>query len=374
MVLARLWVDGPIIRDWKGQVFLAGVSYRGDSRGGCENYFDKAAQDAEKIKGWGFNCIKFPIAWKWFEPTSFGFDMDYLNTCVQAIKEFTSRGIYVVIHLESGDTERCRGNLRNFIPMSTTTWFFLDAFLTDTGPNGAREHIKEAFLRISDALKDDDGIVGYSIINNVHIDKITALSLQQQHDLWWNALDYLTSSLRGNGDNKIVFATGCPYEQTWIYMNRLLSDPNTAYDPHFYQGTKSGGVPSNYDLAWLRDKFSTGQCYIREKMLEFPNAPFLIGEFGVLGGDGPTTWDEPKSLWERNALAVFREQGRNMAGWLHFAYYNNSWSNYGLWDPIVRAIQESMVDKPTEVHTPISPMIQIQGPITAGLILLLGTL
>lgn len=351
---AHLRVDGPIIRDDQGQVFLVGVHYRGNSHGGMTNTWEFAPEDSLKIRSYGFNCIKFPIAWKFLESSAFEINNTYLAECAKAIKEFTSRGIYVIVLLETIENKEARGSLVDFIPMNKTNFMFADEFFTGAGPDSAREHLKFVLMALSNMFKDDSGIVGYVPLNSVHPDfENTRLSLQEINTDWWDIMDYLLAALRNNGDNHIFGAVGSPHEQDWSYMNRKLNDSNVFYEPHFYMGVSidSGPIlvdPLGLSIEWLRGQFgsSPGGVHIEEKIKQFYDVPWIIGEFGGWGVPQPRNFTDSQVLWEKNAVTIFEEQGNNMAGWFHFEYAHNSWNDYGLSEFLITVLQSSMVGHP----------------------------
>jgi len=367
--LPRLYVDGGIIKSKFGQVHLFGCAYRGWTRYPYpdDNFWDFSDIHAKTIdEEYGFDAVILVTYWNYIElspsPDQFVYDEEYIGKIIRAIEAFNTHGIYVILHVHSAPSERGTSNLRDFLPnaIDPVTYKYTNNFWTEKSSTSAREHLKNLWLKLSSVFKNDWGIAGYYLLAPTP-PAVTLTDQEKQvlHDLWYDHLNYVTSALRENGDNHIIFASESPHASQMNYMKYLLNDKNTVYMAMFYQGTDEapgGGNVINNNLKWMRTKFGgTDEAWglaISNKMAEFPSVPFMISEYGYLFKN--TIGDE-KDIWIQNAHTIFRQT--RLAGWFYWCFAAKAdgvpWTT-GTW---IQRLKESVAHKPTIVHAFLSGLL-----------------
>ncbi|MGA2240066.1 MAG: cellulase family glycosylhydrolase [Candidatus Bathyarchaeia archaeon] len=350
--LAPLFVKGASVYDYSGPVFLVGANVGSQAwnpikYGQWDDWWTYRERDADNIKSYGLNSIRLLVYWEALEksssPNEFRYDQNYVSRLKETVEAYNRRGIYVIIDLHRHSLT-AGSMLGRFMPMAGGGDGFAKEWFVATGPTSAREHLKRVWLMLSDLFKDDTGVAGYDLCNEPHLGD-ASLTPQQVADAWLDIVDYVTGALRANADTHMIFVNFAPLAQSAAYLSRKATDPNTLYEPHFYQGIElSNYTVTNNKLDWLREAFGARDTHIFDQMARF-NVPFVIGEFGF----------EPKTLypgdsryiWLRNALTVFLESS-TLCGLFYYSYMAFGGNIRG--DGWQRILTEYTTDKPTNVH------------------------
>jgi hypothetical protein len=341
--LARLWVEGNQIRDQHGPLFLFGACYNGQFRAfPGTDFWTYAPQAAKLIKSYGFNCVRLVgCYWALVEtsrnPGEFKYDMSYVQHIKDTVNAFAAEGIYVVLDMHKTPMASDINSLAHFVPWSGQGDDFADAFFTDTSAASAREHLKALWLMMSNIFKDNWNVAGYDLLNEPH--HAGQVDSQTISNLWWDIEDYLTSALRANGDNHIIFCEISPWEH-WDFMQRKLKDPNTVYEPHFYGGAATPVT----DINAIRTLFAP----TRNKMTVF-DVPFIVGEMAAYNG-ADIAPGSARDIYLVNLLQVFKE-APTMRGYWYWQFEAYTPQQTGAGSGWQQRLAEAAADKPTQVHT-----------------------
>lgn len=348
--LARLWVEGNQIRDQYGPLFLVGAGYNGQFRTfPGTDFWTYAPQAAKLIKSYGFNCVRLVgCYWALVEisqnPSEFKYNMTYVQHIIDTVNAFAAEGVYVVLDMHKTPMAGDINSLANFVPWSGSGDDFADAFFTDTSATSAREHLKNLWLMMSNIFKDNWNVAGYDILAEPH--HAGNVDGQTINNLWWDIMDYVTSAIRANGDNHIIFGQCSPYEN-WDFMQRKVNDPNTVYEPHFYGGVSPPNVVTN-DINQLRTLFAP----TKNTMTSF-DMPFVVGEMGGFDGSssaGDIVPGSPQDIYLVNVLQVMKE-ATTLNGFWYWEFEAYTPQQTGAGSGWQQRLVEAAADKPTQVHT-----------------------
>lgn len=318
----RVYVEGNVLRNRFGKVFLCGANVRGQAYNplrdvgegwkgtGFDDPFTYAAVDAAFLKSFGFNCIRTAgVYWSLLEtsrtPDEFTYNAEYLNAIKQLVQDYNAQGIYVILDLHRRGTADF---LSRFLPMEGSR--FSDEFFTDTSPISAREHLKKVWLLLSNNFKGNASIAGYDFVNEPF--HTGTLSLQQVSDSWQDIVDYVTQALRANGDSHVIMPSLTPWARNMSLLSRRFLDPNTIYQPHAYQGTDGGGTILTTDITQIRLEFNEAICEPATSL----KVPVVLGEMCAFG-----TLTAETDEYLRNLLTVARECP-HVQGFLYYAFYS----------------------------------------------------
>lgn len=374
--MLRLYVRNGKIRNIFGQVFLSGCNVRGQAYNpdtsvgygwkgtGFDDPFTWREIDSDIIRNYGLNCVRTGgVYWALLEispsPSEFVVESEYLEAIKQFVKTYTSKGIYVILSLMLHGSINGMAPLANFLPLSDKK--ITDSFFTDIGPTSGREHLKNMWLALSEAFKNEWGIAGYDIMNEPGTYYSGNLTVQELNDYWQEIVDYVTLSLRENGDRHIIMPCMAPWARSCKTLSSPFKDPNTLYEPHVYQGTDSAGNILTTNIDELRS-----QVYddIGLKMTNF-NTPWISGEFGNLGSID----NAQKEEYLKNLLTVLFEHP-NYGGALYWAYYSYDGvpTTSGWYE-----IMNEYVPTPTSpLITVLSSVVKYLGPIGVGIYMIGG--
>lgn len=278
--LGMLYVEGSTIRNSEGPFFMKGCSVRGVPHnpaqdGKYDDWYTYRAKDAANIKSLGFNTIRLVVYWEELEtstsPAEFTYNEQYIERLRQTVEEYNRQGIYVIIDLHQSSRVN---DLSRFIPTAGNDMTFASAFYSDASPTSAREHLKNVWLRLSQTFRDNPGVM-YELLNEPH--HVGTLTAQQVSDYWFGIAEYVTSSLRGAGDDHIVVIDFGPSARFTGYMSAPIADGNAVYSVHFYQGIDEERlIVIDNGFGWLKTVFERD---VNARLAEF-NVPYIMGEQG----------------------------------------------------------------------------------------------
>lgn len=153
-----------------------------------ENYLGPKDKEAiEKIRSWGFNCVRLGVIWDGLEPEPGIFDEDYLRGLDDRIRWAAENDLYVLLDMHQdlysvlysdgapewatlpGDQPHVTGEIWSqsyFISPAVQTAF--DNFWKNApAPDGTgiQDHFIDAWRQVAERYKDQNHVIGYDLMN-----------------------------------------------------------------------------------------------------------------------------------------------------------------------------------------------------------------
>lgn len=301
-------------------VILRGANYGGYQQGRSNHIFE----DYERMKSWGFNVVRLPIAWQYIEPEPGEYDESYLAMIDQDIQWAKRAGIYIIPDMSQyywSSHFTFHGGWSHGLPLwmvsgynnsadglsQAITDFWLGKAPNGTEPTPQNPSMQDRFIemwkRIASKYSDETAIAAYDLFNEPLRGEL--LTASQAADYVYSFYGRLISEIRELDENHIAI-----YEIMGGHtarVARVLNYSNVVFSFHFYRLSSLKGVDYSGNITELEDAFLSNYWKLPEtNPLESWDIPIWIGEFG--SGEG---------LWARDTVKIFDKYGLGWAWWLY---------------------------------------------------------
>jgi endoglycosylceramidase len=261
--------------------------------------------DYSRFASIGFNVVRLPVGWMWFEPQPGVFDQSYLdiiNRDVQWAKEY---GIYIIL-----DMHQSRWAPKFLFPngnqgCGSPDWTVTQYPATDLGMQAAmtnfwtndtlQKHYIDVWRKLATAFVANPTIAGYDIMNEPRTfngDNGSVKSFYLK----------VIQSIRSVDANHIIFLEPVNYDIGTVFA--FSPGQQVVWSPHFYPlASQSHYFPENISV--LREEFTMDY---NEIVLEAKN-PMWIGEYGAFMTDGSAV------NWLQDAIRIFNQYNVGSAWW-----------------------------------------------------------
>ena len=265
--------QAPAQHDWKEKLTpLVGAS-------GVKNFYDSwlanhvTQNDINQVKAWGFNAVRLPLHYEYFVnlETPDVWNNQGFVLLDNIIAWCTSAGVYVIIDLHAAPGGQSdNSGISDYDSTKPSLW------------QNAENRSKTVRLwdKISERYKNEAWVAGYDLINETNWNLPSGTLLRE-------LFGDLTTAIRANGDNHILFIEGNGYSNDYTGLTPAW-DPQMVYVFHKYQSSADFAS----DLQWVLD-LRTAQ-----------NRPIWCGEHGENSNDNFTKMVE-----------LLRGQGIGMSWW-----------------------------------------------------------
>jgi hypothetical protein len=208
------------------------------------NYVTQA--DINQIKAWGFNAVRLPLHYEYF--TSLTQDVWYNQGFAlvdNVIAWCKAAGIYAVLDLHAAPGGQGTGDICDYDNTKPSLW--------ESDAN--KDKTVALWKKLSERYKNEAWVAGYDLINETHwkMDGNAPLA---------NLYKRITSAIRSNGDNHILFIEGNWYGNDFTGLTPAW-DANMVYSFHKY---------------WSYNDKQTIQGYLDLRSQQ--NRPLWCGETG----------------------------------------------------------------------------------------------
>lgn len=208
--------------------------------------------DINQIKVWGFNAVRVPLHYEYFVNAG---SPDVWNNqgftiLDNLISWCSTEGIYVIIDLHAAPGGQSNNAISDYDSAKPSLW--------ESEVNKSKT--VELWRKISERYKFEPWVAGYDLLNE------PAWNLPSGTDLR-NVYDRITTAIRANGDNHILFIEGNWYANDFTGLIPAW-DANMVYSFHKYWSAATA-----QDIKWITD-FRDAQ-----------NRPIWCGEHGENSND-----------------------------------------------------------------------------------------
>jgi hypothetical protein len=291
--------------------------------GACGGWSPPPPQAFDRIETWGFNSVRLAISWANLEPQApirtrngrwqHHYNQPYLETLDGVVRQFTSRGIAVVIEMAQNHwspaitgvstargTSRCRGvGMPVWLYRPGTTEIEAErSFYADQG--GVQELYAAAWRVVAARFASNPMVIGFDMMNEPYTQG--ALSPTELH------LDALYTrvgaAIRSVDRSALLifqdsnYAPGQPFA-----LESPPPFPNVMYELHLYESS------------WRPDGLAKVRAYL-DRATRW-GVPLFIGEFDAFGYASPLGY---RSTWQRDLRQMMLFCKAHRISWSEFAY------------------------------------------------------
>ncbi|MCX8183266.1 MAG: glycoside hydrolase family 5 protein [Crenarchaeota archaeon] len=269
-------------------VLLRGVNYAGMEFG----WFHHSEEDFIRIKNWGFNVVRLPIAWSYIEPREGFYDDTYLAIVDKVVSWCEKNSLYVILDMHQWNWALKFGG--NGFP----NWTVEQYSTQDEAKIGffKNETLQDRFFKmwrhVASRYRENPVIFAYDIFNepNVYYGLMSEASfLEVLQSFYQHAVDHI---------REVDLKHCVMIEPPWgagVKQWKKINDDNLVLSTHLYTGgTWDGKTGYKGDPSILETDFLTGY-----NLSLTWNVPLFIGEFGVSSA-------APKAHeWVRDFMSIF---------------------------------------------------------------------
>ena len=308
-----LSTSGASIIDTNGQpINLMVVNYRGlesPYRKNDEHHSSAYAMFARD----GFNAVRVPVAWAWFEPEPGTFSKSYLSVLDQDVAWAAQNHLYVIIDmhqvcLSPWFSGKEFGGTGNGFPI----WAVSQYAQTEDGLRQAwsnfwvndtlQNHFINVWVKIAKHYAGNPVIAGYDLLNEPHaIGDSSAVAA---------FYDRLIAAIRAvDPDRMIILEPAGWFGYGWLYVSEsyMVSASNIVWSPHFYTDSQLEGYgQSNY--ADLQAQIQSDYNFY----VLMHHQALWYGEFGAYHTDSTV-----RHLWLHDAMTLFRQYQVSGSWWAY---------------------------------------------------------
>ncbi len=294
--------DGNWIVDEYGNfMLLRGADYMGMEFG----WFEHSEDDFERMKSWGFNVVRLPIAWSYVEPREGYYDDNYLATVDKVISWCKKNNLYVILDMHQWNwAPKFEGN-------GLPDWAVEQYSDQDQAKAGffRNETVQDEFFNmwryVADRFKNESTIFAYDVFNEPNVDYRLMSEesfLERLRSFYKNAIEHI----REVDDRHAVMV-----EPPWgggISDWSMIYDRNLVLSTHLYtEGTWDGTTGYDGNSSILEADF-----LVSYNLSLMWNVPLVIGEFGV--GSAATKAHE----WTRDFMNIFDKYMVSACWWSYW--------------------------------------------------------
>ncbi len=300
--LPWLKASGRWIVDEDGNfVLLRGADYMGMEFG----WFGHSEEDFERMRSWGFNVVRLPIAWSYVEPEEGYYDDSYLATVDTVISWCRENGLYVILDMHQWNwAPKFDGNgLPDWaVEQYTSQDQAKFGFFTDAATQGK---FFDMWRYVADRFKDESTIFAYDIFNEPNVDyglMSEGAFLEKLLTFYQGAADHIREV-----DSRHAVMIEPPWGST-VANGSIIYDPNLVFSAHLYtEGTWDGITGYDGNSTTLEEDFLVSYDFSAAW-----NVPLVIGEFGV--GSAATKAHE----WARDYMSIFDKYVTSACWWSYW--------------------------------------------------------
>jgi len=303
--------DGWIVDSHGNKVILRGANYNGMEFG----WFEHTESDFALMRSWGFDVVRFPIAWGYVEPVKGTYDSTYLERLDKVVGWCKDNGLYVIIDMHQWNWAPKFGG--NGLPdWAVEPYKDQDeakvAFYTD---EKVQQRFFDAWKYVAARYANEPAVVAYDVFNeaNANYDQMPRDEfVERLRTFYENAID----SIREVDSRHMIMI-----EPPWgaeVEALAKVERTNLVLSTHLYtEGTSDGKTGYDGRRQTLESDFLRGYALAREW-----GVPLFVGEFGI--GSAATLSRE----WARDMLDIM---DRYMVGSTWWAFWRDD-KEFGLLD------------------------------------------
>ncbi len=277
-----------IIDEDGNYVLLRGANYMGMEFG----WFGHSEENFERMRSWGFNVVRLPIAWSYVEPEEGHYDDSYLATVDTVISWCRENGLYVILDMHQWNwAPMFEGNglpdwaVEQYSDQDQAKF----GFFTNATIQGK---FFDMWRHVANRYKNESTIFAYDIFNEPNVD----YRLMSEESLLGRLLNFY----QGAADHirEVDTKHAVMIEPPWgggVSDWSIINDPNLVLSTHLYtEGTADGVTGYDGNSTTLEQDFLVSYDFS-----VVWGVPLIIGEFGV--GSAATKAHE----WARDYMSIF---------------------------------------------------------------------
>jgi len=294
-----LRADGFWIKDADGNVvLLRGTNYMGMEFG----WFLHAEDDFRRIRSWGMNVVRLPIAWRYLEPSEGLYDSSYLDIIERVVSYCRKYGLYVILDMHQWNwAPRFQGNgLPDWATYGQVSQDEAKArFMRDSD---TQRKLANAWKVIASKYSNDSIIAAYDLFNEANVN-FSLMARDEFRDSLRAFYEMLIDAIREVDPNHMIML-----EPMWgndVENMPAVDRSNIVLSTHLYTGgTWDGTTGYAVTKDELERDFLRGYQLARARSI-----PLFVGEFGV-GSRG-----ERAAEWVRDYCSIFDKYCVGSAWW-----------------------------------------------------------
>ena len=265
------------------------IMLRGVNVPACYQYpFHFTEADLDALRGFGFNFIRMPLSWKYFEEQKGRYNQEHLDDILNFIHAAQERGIYTMPDVHQVAWCTGGGQIPDWMCTVKAKHLMDEPVIREQ--TDRFWHSKELqaelirfWLYLIEHFKDEPGVAIYNILNEpFSYDGLTAGKFEKCC-LWPFYEDAIAAMRAADPDRPIALdphpmSTVLPAWTAPLPFDNIIYAPHT-YFPHGYGpgGLKVFSEESPVDVRMKYKRYNQDA----EKM----NAPWLVGEYGAVDPD-----------------------------------------------------------------------------------------
>jgi len=344
-------------------VILRGVNFHGYEVGAFSEHTEA---DYERIRSWGFNVVRLPIAWSYIEPTPGFYNDSYFSEYVDKDISWARKyGLRIILDMHQwmwSPYFTYAGKGTNGMP----TWLVngypnseegrkqaIADFWLGKGPNGTdatptnpsmQDRYIGVWRYVALRYKNESTIIAFDLFNEPPDTDERGLTTLEVRDYLFSFYEKLIDSIRAVDPNHIIIYQALGGGAWWA---KLLHKPNIAFSTHYYDldQTYSG------DKAEIENDFMVRRWNApRDNPIKNWNIPILIGEFGY-NDDWPNC-----ELWVKDVTDIFDKY--QLKGYLWWTYFkSDTWGKALLFRNGTERVQVKYLDRPYPRDMTFEPLL-----------------
>ncbi|HEY4675214.1 MAG TPA: cellulase family glycosylhydrolase [Candidatus Bathyarchaeia archaeon] len=327
--LSWLHVDGKWVKDEEGDiVLLRGCDYTGAESG----WFYHQESDYARIKSWGFNVVRQPIAWTFVEPIRGYYDESYLKYVDQLVGWCKKYGLYMVLDMHQWEwAPRFGGN--GLPDWATTEWSTQEEAKVGFWNNETlKGYFYEMWKYVAARYANESTIAAYDLFNEANPPNLA--------NIFYEFYNRPIEAIRTVDSQHILM-----YMPPWGGADPFekINQPNLIFSTHVYTGgTWDGFTGYNGDINMLEQDMYRGYS---KAVLEW-NMPLWIGEFGI----GATATKAVE--WATDMLSLM---DKYMIGSVWWSYWRDEQMGLLYADGQEKEMFTSILDRPYPIKCSAEP-------------------
>jgi endoglycosylceramidase len=324
-----LRTNGKWVVDEDGNiVILRGVNFHGYEVGAFNEHTEA---DYERIRSWGFNVVRLPIAWSYIEPTPGFYNDSYFSEHVDKdIMWAKKHGLYIILDMHQWKWSpyfTYPGKGTNGMPVWLVNGYpnseegknqAVADFWLGKGPNGTdatptnpsmQDRYIKAWRYVASRYSNESTIIAFDLFNEPPDTSAEGLTTSKVRDYLFSFYERLIDSIRAVDSNHIIIYQALGGGAWWA---KLLDKPNIVFSTHYYD------LDQNYsgDKAEIEEDFLVRRWNApKDNPIKNWNIPIIIGEFGY-----NDDWANCE-LWVRDVTDIFDKY--QLKGYLWWTYFKS---------------------------------------------------
>jgi hypothetical protein len=216
------------------------------------DYHYDSAETFEYLASKGIGVVRIPFRWERLQPQLGGeLDSDELDRLREVVSRAATAGLEAIL------------DMHNY-----------GAYYLHDGNRGVRcpigsepcpiAHFADVWARISEAFKDDDGVIAYGLMNEPI--GLSSSDDMSEADVWHAASQQALGAIREQGDDKMIMVSGYFWAgvQQWVRWNPepWIDDPEERflYEAHHYFDRDGSG---RYEQSYAEEAAAAREAGLR---------------------------------------------------------------------------------------------------------------